>query len=346
MPQLLARARAFGIASLGGFAHAASEILPASALHSAVAIQAEVAARAHDGAQSRALAARRWHWRERWPRAGRAFRTPTSITCAISARQRGRLAAAVGSARAYAQAIKSDPTMNPGMKAVRLRIQAAPAAGLRPGAGGDMAGAQAVIDATPGDCYDCVRTRGLIAAAAKQWGRADYWFARAVQTGAIHSLRLCRLGPGLAGARPARRGHRQVQARQPERPALRRSAGRLGRGADGARTSRTWRWRNSRKPRNTPPTGAGCISNGARPSSMPASPTKPARNSPAPRPRSHAIGKIRTGAGEPPWLEIAASCAEPARPALWRRRRRHARGKRHAGASRAAPAQYHFLSGR
>jgi tetratricopeptide (TPR) repeat protein len=44
---------------------------------------------------------------------------------------------------------------------------------------GDMAGAQALIATTPGDCYDCVRTRGKIAAASKQWGRADYWFARA-----------------------------------------------------------------------------------------------------------------------------------------------------------------------
>jgi len=44
---------------------------------------------------------------------------------------------------------------------------------------GDIAGAQGLIATTPGDCYNCVRTRGQIAAAAKQWGRADYWFARA-----------------------------------------------------------------------------------------------------------------------------------------------------------------------
>jgi len=45
---------------------------------------------------------------------------------------------------------------------------------------GDIAGAQALIAATPGDCHDCVRMRGLIASEAKQWARADYWFARAV----------------------------------------------------------------------------------------------------------------------------------------------------------------------
>ena len=44
---------------------------------------------------------------------------------------------------------------------------------------GDTAGAEAVIATTPGDCYDCVRTRGNIAAIEGQWGRADYWFARA-----------------------------------------------------------------------------------------------------------------------------------------------------------------------
>ena len=46
---------------------------------------------------------------------------------------------------------------------------------------GDIAGAQSLVAATRDDCYDCVRTRGLIAVAAKQWARADYWFARAVQ---------------------------------------------------------------------------------------------------------------------------------------------------------------------
>ena len=45
---------------------------------------------------------------------------------------------------------------------------------------GDIAGAEGVIATTPGDCYDCVRVRGQIASEAKQWGRADYWFAKAV----------------------------------------------------------------------------------------------------------------------------------------------------------------------
>jgi tetratricopeptide (TPR) repeat protein len=48
---------------------------------------------------------------------------------------------------------------------------------------GDSAGAEAIIATTPGDCYDCVRLRGVIAAEARQWGRADWWFARAVHDG-------------------------------------------------------------------------------------------------------------------------------------------------------------------
>jgi Tfp pilus assembly protein PilF len=48
---------------------------------------------------------------------------------------------------------------------------------------GDFAGAEAAIAATPGDCYDCLRIRGMIAAEARQWPRADFWFAKAVHDG-------------------------------------------------------------------------------------------------------------------------------------------------------------------
>jgi tetratricopeptide (TPR) repeat protein len=45
---------------------------------------------------------------------------------------------------------------------------------------GDAAGAESLIAATPDDCYDCIRARGLIATQAQQWERADSWFAKAV----------------------------------------------------------------------------------------------------------------------------------------------------------------------
>ncbi|HEY1631326.1 MAG TPA: hypothetical protein VGF56_08420 [Rhizomicrobium sp.] len=44
---------------------------------------------------------------------------------------------------------------------------------------GDFAHADAAIADTPGDCDTCLRMRGQIAALERQWGRADYWFARA-----------------------------------------------------------------------------------------------------------------------------------------------------------------------
>ena len=46
---------------------------------------------------------------------------------------------------------------------------------------GDISGAETAINATPRDCYDCVRVRGTIAALARRWAGADYWFADAVK---------------------------------------------------------------------------------------------------------------------------------------------------------------------
>jgi Flp pilus assembly protein TadD len=47
---------------------------------------------------------------------------------------------------------------------------------------GDIAGARRLIATTPLDCYDCLRMRGKIDAAAKNWSGAAYWFARAVRS--------------------------------------------------------------------------------------------------------------------------------------------------------------------
>jgi predicted Zn-dependent protease len=45
---------------------------------------------------------------------------------------------------------------------------------------GDIKGAEAVITTATPDSYLGMRVHGMIAAGAKQWGRADWWFARAV----------------------------------------------------------------------------------------------------------------------------------------------------------------------
>jgi tetratricopeptide (TPR) repeat protein len=48
---------------------------------------------------------------------------------------------------------------------------------------GDMAGAEALVGTTPLDCYVCVRMRGKIAAAGRDWPTAEHWFAEAVRQG-------------------------------------------------------------------------------------------------------------------------------------------------------------------
>jgi len=47
--------------------------------------------------------------------------------------------------------------------------------------GGDSAGAEALISATPLDCYLCVRVRGRIAASKRDWISAERWFAEATK---------------------------------------------------------------------------------------------------------------------------------------------------------------------
>jgi len=48
---------------------------------------------------------------------------------------------------------------------------------------GDVAGAQAVADRTPLDCYPCARARAAVAVAAHDAPAADRWFAEAVRQG-------------------------------------------------------------------------------------------------------------------------------------------------------------------
>lgn len=48
---------------------------------------------------------------------------------------------------------------------------------------GDAAGAEALIQTTPGDCYLCLRVRGQVAAEHHDWVAADRWFAEAARHG-------------------------------------------------------------------------------------------------------------------------------------------------------------------
>ena len=59
---------------------------------------------------------------------------------------------------------------------------------------GDVAGAQALVAATPLDCLECVRMRGKIAAVAHDPAAAERWFSLAARTGPSFPFALTDLG--------------------------------------------------------------------------------------------------------------------------------------------------------
>ena len=97
---------------------------------------------------------------------------------------------------------------------------------------GDMKGAEALIEKTPLDCLICVRVRGELATMRRDWVDAERWYAMAsAQSPSIpfadHEWGRMLMAKGdLDGAIA------KFAERQPERPAFRRSAGDVGRGAD------------------------------------------------------------------------------------------------------------------
>ncbi len=63
--------------------------------------------------------------------------------------------------------------------AVVDRVETEPMVAMALAQAGDAAGARGIADATPADCYPCEIARASAAAAAKDWSRADFWFAHA-----------------------------------------------------------------------------------------------------------------------------------------------------------------------
>lgn len=128
--------------------------------------RAEYAARAHDGAASRARAAEA----ATGPLAGVVVSTPGFDIAKVRYYSDVNVEdwpAAVTAARTYQADINTGSTTRSGMKAARLLVQAPPLLAYALARSGDPAGAQAAIDATPADCYDCIRMRGNIAAVEK-----------------------------------------------------------------------------------------------------------------------------------------------------------------------------------
>src|SRR5262249_19244596 len=89
--------------------------------------------------------------------------------------------AAAEAARAYTEAYTKTNSDTPGMVAAFDVSAARPALARALAMAGDFAAAETAIDPTPRDCYPCIRTRGIIATAKKDWPQAQSWFAAAVQ---------------------------------------------------------------------------------------------------------------------------------------------------------------------
>ena len=95
----------------------------------------------------------------------------------------GRFSAAVRDGEAL-QAVAAQPSSFQAWleRGWVLRVELSKLAYARAMAG-DPDGADAMIAATPLDCYDCLRMRGRIAAAEKNWLVAEHWFDQASRIG-------------------------------------------------------------------------------------------------------------------------------------------------------------------
>jgi tetratricopeptide (TPR) repeat protein len=169
-------------ANLGAFTRIAEGDCPGCSPRRTLLIRAEFAARGHDLRASRALLAEA----ESEPasdsdRPNVFSPSANRVRYFLHASAEDWGAAAV-SATAYGAQITSDPSVSAGMKRVLLNIEVTPLIAYSQARAG-VAGDSAALLAGHPDCYDCVRTLGLIAAAQRNWGEADTWFAKAVGLG-------------------------------------------------------------------------------------------------------------------------------------------------------------------
>lgn len=150
-------------------------------LATAALLHAEAFAQMHDGAQVVALTTRA----QSFGPSGTAEILSTRYADAWRARYfihatTAQWPAAVADARRLMEDFLADKDWSPALDHLRAEILATPLLAHALAAGGDIAGAQRAIDATPSDCYACLRERGNIDALAGNPGGAKYWFARAI----------------------------------------------------------------------------------------------------------------------------------------------------------------------
>ena len=155
---------------LGDFGAAESTECGATCWPDNLAAGALFAARRHDIATARALlvSARA---------SGRADPDESVDAAYYIAMSEGDGAAAVRAAHAHAHT--PGQSGSAAYAAVVDRVETEPMIAMALALAGDAAGARKIADATPADCYPCQIARAAAAAAAKDWARADFWFAHA-----------------------------------------------------------------------------------------------------------------------------------------------------------------------
>ncbi|MCU1386562.1 MAG: hypothetical protein JWL71_5259, partial [Acidobacteria bacterium] len=170
-----AKQQASGIrdSSSGDFQHALSQpCLYLCSVSTAALRRAEYAARLHDSLLSRALVADA-------VAAGSMDPVQRQRSRYFAAAAAQDWPAAVASARAYGSA-SHDGTAAARLRNLMAATRAAPLLAYALAQAGDFAAAHRAIDATPADCYQCLRMRGNVDALQKNRDGAQYWFARAV----------------------------------------------------------------------------------------------------------------------------------------------------------------------
>jgi tetratricopeptide (TPR) repeat protein len=169
--------------SLGDFAQVAEDgdCVICGPRH-AFLVRAEFAARAHDMQTSRALLARAQTEPASRSDARNVTRPYVSRVQYFQHAMAGDWRAATASAATYADQLKNDPLLSSRSKRLRLAMQLSPLMAYAQARAG-LADDNVAIIADRPNCYDCVRTLGLIAAAQKNWGQADTLFAKAVGLG-------------------------------------------------------------------------------------------------------------------------------------------------------------------
>jgi len=155
---------------LGDFGAAESTECGATCWPDNLAAGALFAARRHDIATARALlvSARA---------SGRADPDESVDAAYYIAMSEGDAAAAVRAAHAHAHT--PGQSGSAAYAAAVDRVETEPMVAMALALAGDAAGARKIADATPADCYLCQIARGAAAAVAKDWARADFWFAHA-----------------------------------------------------------------------------------------------------------------------------------------------------------------------